>query len=986
MENLLVEQIFKSQIFSQIEELTAAGERYLVSGGSITSFYAFFLSCLFQKVRENFVVVLPDELSAEIFFQDIQTFSHNTEDIKFLPSPEFFLKDEDVISPVMFERVKVFTEIAFTEKQFLLVSQPAAILKKIPSFLDFRKRCIRINTGDNLRRDILISSLLDYGYDETDVVEEPGEFARRGCIVDVFPLDIQFPVRIEFSGNYISSLRRFEPASQISFEKINTLALLPFNERFAGEEDNDILKQIQNKRVFIIEPDKFSKSHLWEELKTAGYFSQGDLDTLLEIAVILGDKSFWDRTDRIFYFNVFPVSERFSLTVDNFRWMPFSHEQLFIFSDNTSQEARLKDILKEKGIDISKIRFFQGIVSSGFSFPQANLTVLSNDELFGRYRVKRYPGRYYGQTIPISSYSEIKEGDYVVHYNEGIGIFRGMERLKTGEEVEEFAVVEYDRGDRLYVPLDQISLLHKYTGSNKPKISTLGGKGWIKIRERVRESVRDLAADLYNLYTTRKKQRGFAFLPDEEFQEAFDSSFIYTETEDQQKAIDEVKKDMVSETIMDRIICGDSGYGKTEVALRASCKAVVSGKQVAVLVPTTVLALQHFLTFKERFADFPVKVEMLSRMIGQKEQRDVIEGIQNGSVDIVIGTHRLLQGDVKFKNLGLLIIDEEQRFGVIHKEKIKREFRNIDVLTLTATPIPRTLYMALSGILDISVIETPPQGRLSVITYVGRYNENLVREAVLRELERKGQVFYLHNRIYTIEKTKERLCRILPFVPRIEIAHGRMEPAKLASIMESFTAGEIDILVATSIVENGIDVPRANTLIVDNAHTFGLSDLYQLRGRVGRYKWRAYAYFLYPDPAVLSKEAKERLTAIQQLNKPGSGYKIALKDLEIRGAGNILGRQQHGFIEQVGFELYCRFWKDVMGGIKREKIEEVSTKKRVPFIPYEYIKNPALRFSIYRRLAEIKRLEDVEGLLEEITDRFGPPPPEFVNSLKSSVL
>jgi len=971
--------LYKGQKISHIKELTGKGERYAISGGGRSSFFAALLSWLFAEVKKNFVVLLPDELSAETFFQDTKTLTESSEDVKFLPSPELFLKEEESISPVMFERVSLFTEISSYGSPLLLVSHPLGILKKIPALKSFKEGCIYIRKGDNIRRDFLISRLIDYGYDETDVVEEPGEFVRRGYIIDVFPLDKQFPIRIEFSGNVIHSLRTFEPSSQTSFEKLDEFVLMPLNERFVGEESADIIEQMGDVRVFIIDPDAFSQSRLWEELKNKGYYDEASFEKLLKKAIILKEWAYFtDKKEHTFYFNIFPSTERFSLK-DVFIWRPLDKEKIVIFSDNISQEARLKEILKEKGIDISGIVFFQGVLSGGFSFPEANITVLANDELFGRYKIRRRPSKRYAETVPISSYSEIKEGDYVVHYNEGIGIFKGMEYIKG----EEFAVIEYERGDRLYVPLDQITLLHKYVGSNKPKLSTLGGKGWIRIREKVKESIRDLASDLYQLYTGRKKERGFAFLPDEELQKAFDSSFIYTETEDQQKAIDEVKSDMVSERIMDRLVCGDSGYGKTEVALRASCKAAISGKQTAVLVPTTVLALQHFITFKERFADFPVRVEMLSRMLTPSEQKRVIEGIEEGSVDIVIGTHRLLQDDVRFRNLGLLIIDEEQRFGVVHKEKIKRQFKNIDVLTLTATPIPRTLYMSLSGILDISVIETPPQGRLSVITYVGRYNENIIREAVLREIERKGQVFYLHNRIYDIEKTRDKLYRILPFVPRIEIAHGRMKPDVLASIMERFSTGEIDILVATSIVENGIDVPRANTLIVDNAHTFGLADLYQLRGRVGRYKWRAYAYFLFSDSGLLSAPARERLSAIKELNRPGSGYKIALKDLEIRGAGNILGKQQHGFIEQVGLELYCRFWKEVMEE-KKGKMPVIRKERRVPIIPSDYIESPSLRFSFYRRFAEIEKKDDIEALLEEMKDRFGPVPSELLHEIKTT--
>lgn len=979
-----LEQLFVSDKISHIEELARTGAGYALSGGGKTSFYAALIACLFKRIKKNFVVILPDELSAETYFQDIKTFSNDVENVKFLPLPELSLQKEESVSPVMFERVNVLTEIADGGQAVIIVAQPISLLKKIPLLSDFRKSSIHISVGKSIRRDFVISRLLDYGYEETDVVEEPGEFARRGSIVDLFTLDLRFPARIEFAGNTIRSIRKFEPSKQISFEKIKDLAVLPLDERFVGDDVNELTAQIKEKAVFLAEPERFLDSQLWGEMRRRGYYSDVDFEKLSADAAILRETGYpEDAKGKFFYFKILPVAERFNLT-ERFLWSLVPREKIAIFSDNPSQKTRLKETLKEKGIKASGIKFFQGYVSSGFSFPQTGITVLSNDELFGRYKTRKSLDRRYAETISIGSYSDIREGDYVVHYNEGIGVFRGMERLTTGGTTEEFAVIEYEKGDRLYVPVDQIILLHKYVGTDNPKLSTLGGKGWIRIREKVRESVRDIASDLYQLYIARKKEQGFAFLPEEEFQRAFDNSFIYAETDDQRRAIEEVKKDMDAKNIMDRIICGDSGYGKTEVALRASCKAVISGKQVVVLAPTTVLALQHVLTFKERFADFPVRVEMLSRMLTPSEQRRVLEDVKEGRVDIVIGTHRLLRGDAIFKNLGLLIIDEEQRFGVVQKEKMKRQFKKIDVLTLTATPIPRTLYMALSGVLDVSVIETPPYGRLSVITYVGKYNATLIKEAVLREMERKGQVFYLHNRIYDIERVKERLISILPFAPRIEVAHGRMDPTKLASVMDRFSAGAIDILVATSIVENGIDIPRANTLIVDNAHTFGLADLYQLRGRVGRYKRRAYAYFLYPDNSALSDVAKERLSAIQQLSRPGSGYKVALKDLEIRGAGNILGRQQHGFIEQVGFELYCRFWREVTGETEREQRQKVP-KKTAVVIPDEYIKSSAMRFALYRRIAEITKPADVDVLLSEMTDRFGSPPETLINALKKSV-
>lgn len=982
MDNLLL-LLERSGTFVRIGELAGKEEKYLVTGAD-PCFYAYMLAGLFKKLQHNFLVVLPEEQSAEIFFHDAGLFAGEP-CVKILPAPELFADETENFSPVMFERVSVLTELSMEKNPYILISQPAGLfIKKIPPIQEFAGAALNISVGDTLRRDMFLDRLLAYGYDEVDVVEEIGEFARRGGIVDVFPPDMEFPVRVEFLSNQINSIRRFQTAGQLSFEKIHGFVLLPLNEKFVGgNPDRDVVEELRINHTFFIEPSRFYDSPLFTELKDRHLLDEERLNSCLQSAWVLQKNIATVRPEeKHFHFNVFSASERFRVDKDVV-WNPYKGEKVVVYSDNTAQELRLKEILTSNRIDISELLFKTGTLSAGFSFPEVNLTVISNDQLFSRYRIRRPSLKYHQESIPISNYSEIKVGDYVVHYNEGIGRFIGMERIAAGgsKEEEEFAVIEYGAGDRLYVPLNQVSLVHKYIGQGTPRISSLGGKTWLKVRDRVKNAIRDMAADLYQLYIERKKEKGTAFLPDDEFQREFEESFIYRETEDQLRVAQEIKSDMVSDSIMDRLICGDSGYGKTEVALRAVCKAVLSGRQTIVLVPTTVLALQHFLTFRERFADFPVRVEMLSRLVPQAQQAEILREVQEGKVDVVIGTHRLLQDDVKFCNPGLLIVDEEQRFGVAHKEKLKKRFSRIDVLTLTATPIPRTLYMTMSGLRDISVLETPPQGRMSVVTYAGRYNDSLVREAILRELERKGQVFYLHNFIYDIKRVRDHLQDMLPFV-RIEAAHGRMKPEQLASIMKRFSDGEIDVLVATTIVENGIDIPRANTLIVDNAHRFGLSDLYQLRGRVGRYKWRAYAYFLIPDYVYLTGTAKERLASLQELNKPGSGYKVALKDLEIRGAGNVLGRQQHGFIEQVGFNLYCQFWNEVVGELKGRRVQGVTGPSIRFEIPQDYIQNPSLRLYVYKRIATVRTREEVNLLFEELEDRFGPLPSRDIQKEK----
>ncbi|HOK56007.1 MAG TPA: transcription-repair coupling factor [bacterium] len=959
--------------FKEILDLIKREEKLNIVGGDI-SFFAFLISLLFNKTEKNFLVVCPSEKKSEVFYYDILNFV-DKKNIKFLPSPDY---NSEEPTETDFERIKTLIEISKAEEKYILISYPSAIIKKIPEFNTLKNRICEIKTGSKLRRDNFLNFLFTCGYEEKEIVELPGEFARRGGIVDVFPLNSPFPLRINFSGNKIESIRRFEVSSQVSFEKIDEFQILPLNEFYAGEEKSNILEEIRNKVVFFINPDNVKFEYI-EWIKRKNYPVDFDILERVKEKTIFLTSRILSYAEKFVFFNVSPTNERFKIISEQVIWQQNQGEEIFLFYENKSDIERLKSILEEKKLSFD-FEEVSGNLSSGFSVLDENLTFLTVNEIFSRYKA-RHPLLKKYKTIPLTGWSEIKEGDYVVHINEGIGKFKGVERIKVNEKEEEFIVIEYEGKDRLYVPVSQVSLVHKYIGSEKPKLSKLGSKTWRNLKEKVKNSIKDLAYELYKLYIERKKEKGFKFLPDDQWQKEFEDSFVYEETPDQLKAIEDVKRDMMSEKIMDRIVCGDSGYGKTEIAMRGAFKCVLSGKQVAVLVPTTVLALQHYLTFKDRFSKFPVIIEMLSRLVPEKKQKEIIEKLKNGQIDIIIGTHRLLQDDVEFKDIGLLIIDEEQRFGVLQKEKIGIKFRKIDVLTLTATPIPRTLNMALSGIKDISLIETPPEGRLSVITYVGKYNENIIREAILNEIDREGQVFYLHNYIYDIHRVKEKIQKLVPSA-RIDIAHGRMKPEEIAEVMERFTDGKIDVLIATTIVENGLDIPNANTLIVENALKYGLADLYQLRGRVGRGKWRAYAYFLIPTDVPLNEKTLKRIKAIQEFNSPGSGYKIALKDLEIRGAGNILGKQQHGFIETIGFNLYCQFWKEVMSEIKGEKVEEELREVKIK-IPDDYVKSSSMRFYLYREISKIKDRKDAENLINEMIDKFGYIPEDLKNQIFS---
>lgn len=652
------------------------------------------------------------------------------------------------------------------------------------------------------------------------------------------------------------------------------------------------------------------------------------------------------------------------------------------------------EVAKKLNLPVQKPAIVVGQLSSGIELPMHKLVIITENELFKK-RIKRQRKRQkISNAERIKSYQELKVGDYVVHTNHGVGKYLGIETLEINGLHKDFMLIRYSGDDKLYVPIDQIDLVQKYVGSEgkEPKLYKLGGTEWAKVKRKVQSSVEDIADDLIKLYAERETRKGFAFSKDTEMQREFEASFPYQETEDQLRCIAEIKEDMEKDRPMDRLLCGDVGYGKTEVAIRAAFKAVMDGKQVAILVPTTILAQQHYDTIRERFQDYPIEIGLLSRFRTRKQQQETIKGIKKGTVDVVIGTHRLLSKDVEFYDLGLLVVDEEQRFGVKHKEKIKQMKTNVDVLTLTATPIPRTLHMSLLGVRDLSVIETPPENRFPIQTYVMEYNPIVVREAIEREMGRGGQVFFLHNRVESIDKVARDVGMLVPDA-RIAIAHGRMSETELENVIVSFLEGEFDVLVSTTIIETGVDIPNVNTLIVTNADHMGLSQLYQLRGRVGRSNRVAYAYFTYHKDKVLTEVAEKRLQAIKEFTELGSGFKIAMRDLSIRGAGNLLGAQQHGFIDSVGFDMYSQMLKEAIEKRKAGKeITEIApfepelTLNLDAYIPDEYIKDEKQKIEIYKQFRSIDTEEDIEELKEELIDRFGDYPKEVDNLITVSSL
>ena len=953
------------------------------------------------------LVLTPSRIEAEKIIEDLATFA-GAERCALFPAWEVLPTDvmdpaDDIVAERM-ETLKRLDAAARAGKPLHVVLSVRALLQYVVRQDRLKEQSLTLEVGREHDLEDLVTRLISMGYRRELMVEQRGEMSVRGGIFDIFPISAELPFRLEFFGDEIESIRRFEPETQRSIDQVKSVDILPRSEkellrRQSGEKGAlaAITEYFPPSTVVVIdeplavveEANTISKQLAgnafcmsWEEaLEELARFRRVSVaqlpyqrtENVPRVSVGMQAVSGWTGNLPSFWSQLHEwEAEQFSVV---------------IICNNAGERRRLHELLEEQGYKPGEgefdLRLEIGQMSAGFASPEDRLVVFSEREIFGRHYVRRVRRRFEAGAA-ITTFSDLKTGDYIVHDVHGIGRYEGLRRFagKGGD----FLAIRYSGGDTLYVPVTEIDQVQKYVAGEGgvPKVDRLGGATWTRTKRRVKKVVRDMTEELVKLYAARESQRGYAFSPDTPWQFEFEDAFEYEETPDQARAIVETKADMESPRPMDRLICGDVGFGKTEVALRATFKAVMDGRQVAILVPTTVLAQQHYLTFTERLADYPVRVEVLSRFRSPKQVKQAVEGLKAGEVDVIIGTHRLISKDVQFKNLGLVVIDEEQRFGVVQKEKLKHLRTHVDVLTMSATPIPRTLHFSLMGIRDMSIINTAPNDRLPIHTCIDTFDETLVQEAIRREVAREGQVFFLHNRVQTIVPVANLVHKLVPEA-RVTVAHGQMPERQLEHIMSAFIRREIDVLVCTTIIGSGLDIPNANTIIIDRADRFGLSELYQIRGRVGRYKHRAFAYLLVPGDRAPTEDAQKRLKALEEFSALGAGYRIAMRDLEIRGCGNILGAEQHGQIAAVGYDTYSRLIREAVAELRGETvIQRVLPPFEVAvdaFIPEEYVPSEAQKMTLYKRLAGILTVEQAREMYEELADRFGRPPGPVVRLL-----
>lgn len=1022
-----IDDIHRSHSIASYIEI-AKGGASLITENLAPAEKACCLSLIQEATQKQLLLITgagPEEFR---LFNDLPFFSNSS--LVELPAWETLPSENIPPSPdIVGERFKALKTLSETKGKTIVLTTLQGALQKVFQKKSLKGDFLTLTKGMKFLFDALTKELVRLGFEKVSLACEKGEYAIRGNIIDLFPVTSTEPYRIEFWGDEIDTIRVYDPASQKSVRHVESVQLGRAKED-SGETKLVPIFDYLDKNVLVVLDDLEALEDRYASLTSLGatpshnFLSIDELfQSISRFQTLSFTKTELEKLSEVTYKKEEKPSKyiaevRFEMFLKSFtayRWYhPFTsvgnyiqekclmdeepvgeellnalpqigHETKILFISNTdSEEAALRQKLIDRNVSLQQCNFSRGYISTGFAIAELSLLIFPITELTGRFKIRRQQQRVSYSHTTFDAF-DISPGESVVHYNHGIGKFLGIEKRKNhlGEE-QEFFLIEYAESAKLYVPLPQAHLITKYVGaeSSVPKLHTLGATRWKRQREHTEKAILGYASDLLKMYAEREFHGGFIFPPDSPDTKAFDEEFPYIETEDQLNAIKAVKADMSSKKAMDRLVCGDVGYGKTEVALRAAFKAVVDGKkQVAILVPTTVLAFQHYENFIDRLASFGVSCAMLSRFQKPKEVKQILEDLRNGTIDVVIGTHRLLQNDVVFKDIGLIIVDEEQRFGVKAKEHLKRIKVGVDCLTLTATPIPRTLYLSIVGARDLSVINTPPQDRLPIKTIIAEPDELTIKTACLRELNRDGQVFYIHNRIETIYEAAARIKKLVPQA-HVVIAHGSMDGDEIDSVFHTFKKGDANVLVSTSIVENGIDIPNANTIVIENADRFGISDLYQLRGRVGRWNRRAYAYFLIPKNRTLSEIAKKRIEAIAMAGGYGGGLKVAMRDLEIRGAGDILGIDQSGHVSDVGFHLYCKLLKRTIDSLQgKAPTWTIDTRIETPFsakLPEEYVNDVMLRMEIYQRLGDALMADEVDAIWKEVIDRFGPAPEQAV--------
>ena len=1028
--SVVVGKYDKTAKVSQIAEILKQSENKIHLKGLIGSSLSFVVNSLFQKTELPFLMIFEDKEAAAYYLNDLEQLIGDKEVLFYPGSFRIPYQIEDVDNANVLLRAEVLNRINSRKKPAIIVTYPESLFEKVVTKKELEKNTLKVAVGDKISIDFINEVLFEYEFKRVDFITEPGEFSVRGGIIDVFSFSNDNPYRIEFFGNEVDSIRSFDVETQLSIEKKNKITIIPNVEnKFFQEDRESFLDYIASNTTLFIQNTEglISKlDTLFAKAEEAYNKLKGEIKHLAPEQLFLNQKSFLKKaldfnvvelgskaifkTNTSFEFHILPqpsFNKQFDLLLNNLNDNHFNGIKNYLFCSNEAQAKRFHDIFQtldeanhesiRKQYDTIKLPLFQGFIDE-----ELQIACYTDHQIFERYHKFSIKNGYAKkQTITLQELTNLSVGDYVTHIDHGIGKFGGLQKIQVEGKTQEAIKLVYADNDIVYVSIHSLYKISKFNGKDgmPPKIYKLGSNAWKVLKQKTKARVKHIAFNLIQLYAKRRLEKGFQFNPDSYLQLELESSFIYEDTPDQNKATQEVKADMESDRPMDRLVCGDVGFGKTEVAIRAAFKAVDNGKQVAILVPTTILAYQHFRTFTERLKDMPVSVGYLNRFRTAKQKAETLKDLEDGKLDILIGTHQLVNKNVVFKDLGLLIVDEEQKFGVNVKDKLKTIAANIDTLTLTATPIPRTLQFSLMAARDLSVITTPPPNRYPIETNVIGFSEESIRDAISYEIQRNGQVFFVNNRIENIKEIAGMIQRLVPNA-RVGIGHGQMDGKKLEELMLAFMNGEFDVLVATTIIESGLDVPNANTIFINNANNFGISDLHQMRGRVGRSNKKAFCYFICPPYSAMTDDARKRIQALEQYSELGGGLNIAMKDLEIRGAGDLLGGEQSGFINEIGFETYQKIMNEAIDELKENEFKELYSDENKDIektyvkdlqldtdfellFPDEYINNITERLKLYNELSVIK---DENGLLEfenKLIDRFGPLPKQAVSLLNS---